>query len=134
MVLVGIATDAVGCAIQPDDVPAEALLQAGFLVVDTFWLGRVGPVALAAWAKSIPVALHEQNRIPGMTNRLSAPLAQRIYLSYADDAGRFNPAKVRLTGNPVRSAIIAWRQAAAALPVTGNRDGCLYPGRRCRAR
>ncbi|MFC2144360.1 MATE family efflux transporter [Acidobacteriota bacterium] len=31
-------------------VPAAmaALLQAGFLVVDTFWLGRVGPVALAA--------------------------------------------------------------------------------------
>ena len=26
----------------------SALLQAGFLVVDTFWLGRVGPVALAA--------------------------------------------------------------------------------------
>ncbi|MEJ2582782.1 MAG: MATE family efflux transporter, partial [Acidobacteriota bacterium] len=25
-----------------------ALLQAGFLVVDTFWLGRVGPVAIAA--------------------------------------------------------------------------------------
>ena len=25
-----------------------ALLQAGFLVVDTFWLGRVGAVALAA--------------------------------------------------------------------------------------
>jgi putative MATE family efflux protein len=25
-----------------------ALLQAGFLVVDTFWLGRVGPIALAA--------------------------------------------------------------------------------------
>ena len=31
-------------------VPAAlaALLQAGFLVVDTFWLGKVGPVALAA--------------------------------------------------------------------------------------
>ena len=27
---------------------AAALLQAGFLVVDTFWLGRVGAVALAA--------------------------------------------------------------------------------------
>ncbi len=27
---------------------AAALLQAGFLVVDTFWLGRVGPAALAA--------------------------------------------------------------------------------------
>ena len=26
----------------------SALLQAGFLVVDAFWLGRVGPVALAA--------------------------------------------------------------------------------------
>ena len=25
-----------------------ALLQAGFLVVDTFWLGRVGAVAIAA--------------------------------------------------------------------------------------
>jgi len=81
-----------------------------------------GPVALAAWAKSIPVALHEQNRIPGMTNRLSAPLAQRVYLSYTDDAGRFNPAKVRLTGNPVRSAIIACRQAAAqATTASGGR-------------
>ncbi len=57
-----------------------------------------GPVALAAWLKGIAIALHEQNRIPGITNRLSAPLARRIYLSYADDGHHFNPTKVRLDG------------------------------------
>jgi len=36
-----------------------------------------GPVALAAWLKGIAIALHEQNRVPGITNRLSAPLARR---------------------------------------------------------
>ena len=72
-----------------------------------------GPVALAAWLKGVAIALHEQNRIPGITNRLSAPLARRIYLSYADDGRRFNPTKVRLTGNPVRSEIITCSQATA---------------------
>ncbi len=45
-----IVTGSVDRAILHLGAPAAlaALLQAGFLVVDTFWLGRVGPVALAA--------------------------------------------------------------------------------------
>jgi UDP-N-acetylglucosamine--N-acetylmuramyl-(pentapeptide) pyrophosphoryl-undecaprenol N-acetylglucosamine transferase len=66
-----------------------------------------GPVVLAAWIRGIKIVLHEQNQLPGITTRLSAPLAHRIYLSYADSGRTFDPAKVRLTGNPVRSEIIA---------------------------
>ncbi len=45
-----IVTGSLDRAILHLAVPAAmaALLQAGFLVVDAFWLGRVGPVALAA--------------------------------------------------------------------------------------
>lgn len=45
-----IVRGAVDRAIVHLGVPAAcaALLQAGFLIVDAFWLGRVGPVALAA--------------------------------------------------------------------------------------
>ena len=71
-----------------------------------------GPMALAARIYGIAVVLHEQNRIPGITNRLSASLAQRIYLSYADDDHFFDARKVVLTGNPVRREIIACRATA----------------------
>ncbi len=66
-----------------------------------------GPMVLAAWIRGVKVVLHEQNQLPGITTRLSAPLAHRVYLSHADSGRVFNPAKVRLTGNPVRSEIIA---------------------------
>ncbi len=66
-----------------------------------------GPVAMAARLLSIPVVLHEQNMLPGITNRLLAPLAERIYVSFEDT--RF-PKKyadrARPFGNPVRAEIL----------------------------
>ena len=79
-----------------------------------------GPMALAARLYGIAVVLHEQNRIPGITNRLSASLARRIYLSYADDDQYFEPQKVCLTGNPVRREIIACRAISARRPALSN--------------
>jgi UDP-N-acetylglucosamine--N-acetylmuramyl-(pentapeptide) pyrophosphoryl-undecaprenol N-acetylglucosamine transferase len=66
-----------------------------------------GPVALAAWLKGIPMVLCEQNSIPGITNRMLLPLAKRIYVSFEDTRGAIDPAKKRLTGNPVRPEILA---------------------------
>ena len=61
-----------------------------------------GPVGVAAWMSGIPLAIHEQNAIPGLTNRLLGTLASRVFLSFPDDEGHFAPEKSRWTGNPIR--------------------------------
>ena len=56
-----------------------------------------GPVVLAARLLGIPVVLHEQNILPGITNRALARFARRIYISFEQTGGRFDPRKVRIT-------------------------------------
>ena len=45
--------------------------------------------------------IHEQNRFPGVTNRVLAPLVGRIAVSFAGTAGVVGR-RGRITGNPVR--------------------------------
>jgi UDP-N-acetylglucosamine--N-acetylmuramyl-(pentapeptide) pyrophosphoryl-undecaprenol N-acetylglucosamine transferase len=66
-----------------------------------------GPVVLAAWLKRLPTALHEQNQLPGLTNRLLRRIVDRVYLTFEDTARRFKTHKTVVTGNPVRDEIIA---------------------------
>ena len=61
-----------------------------------------GPVVLAAWTMRLPIALCEQNTLPGVTNRVLARFADRIFTSFERTAGGFDPAKVVWTGNPLR--------------------------------
>jgi UDP-N-acetylglucosamine--N-acetylmuramyl-(pentapeptide) pyrophosphoryl-undecaprenol N-acetylglucosamine transferase len=77
-----------------------------------------GPVGLAAWLLGIPLALHEQNAIPGATNRYLARLAQKIFLSFP--AGRdFFPAERCLwTGNPIRPEFFEPGEPRPASPFT----------------
>lgn len=65
-----------------------------------------GPVCLAARIMGIPVCLQEQNSLPGITNRLLARVAQRIYTSFSESHAHFPVDKIRLVGNPVREEII----------------------------
>jgi len=65
-----------------------------------------GPVAAAAKLLKIKIVLHEQNILPGLTNRMLAGIADRIYVSFENPPAVFNPAKTRITGNPVRSGIL----------------------------
>jgi UDP-N-acetylglucosamine--N-acetylmuramyl-(pentapeptide) pyrophosphoryl-undecaprenol N-acetylglucosamine transferase len=60
------------------------------------------PVVTAAALRGIPAVIHEQTAVPGLANRLSAPLARRIAVTYADSARHLPTAKVVVTGNPVR--------------------------------
>jgi len=64
-----------------------------------------GPGGLAAWLCRRPLVIHEQNAIPGLTNRLLARIATRILEAYPHSfaAG----VRARHTGNPVRNAIAA---------------------------
>ncbi len=77
-----------------------------------------GPVGVAAWTLGIPLAIHEQNAIPGLTNRLLAHLASRVFLSFPDDVSHFAPEKSRWTGNPIRTEFFEPPPPRAESPFT----------------
>lgn len=61
-----------------------------------------GPGGLMAKSLSIPLIIHEQNRVPGTTNRWLARLAAKKVVQAFD--GSFAPAaRAQTVGNPVRS-------------------------------
>lgn len=67
------------------------------------------PVGLAALILRIPLALHEQNSVPGMANKFLARGAKLIMLSF--EVGRkFFPSRKKqeiiFTGNPVRQSML----------------------------
>lgn len=62
---------------------------------------------LAAKLREKPCAIHEQNSVPGMANRLLAKIADRIFISFPDLNEFFLQRKTVLAGNPVRKDIAA---------------------------
>ncbi len=66
-----------------------------------------GPVAAAAWLRRVPVVLQEQNLLPGITNRMLARVAKRIYLSFGQTRLTGGKAKTVVTGNPVRDQFLS---------------------------
>jgi len=62
-----------------------------------------GPVSAAAAALGIPVGVVEPNSVMGLSNRLIAPLARRIYLAFDEARSALTSAKTRLSGVPLRS-------------------------------
>ncbi len=61
-------------------------------------------VVLAAWIMRIPRGIAEQNAMPGLTNRMLARFTDIIFTSFEQTKGFSQNPKVRLTGNPVRTA------------------------------
>jgi UDP-N-acetylglucosamine--N-acetylmuramyl-(pentapeptide) pyrophosphoryl-undecaprenol N-acetylglucosamine transferase len=68
-----------------------------------------GAVVLAAYLLGIKRVIQEQNIQPGFTNKMASKLAQRVFLSWAEGVRFFPAAKVRVTGNPLRRAVLAGR-------------------------
>ncbi|MBM4338620.1 MAG: undecaprenyldiphospho-muramoylpentapeptide beta-N-acetylglucosaminyltransferase [Deltaproteobacteria bacterium] len=66
-----------------------------------------GPAVLAASLLRIKRAIHEQNVISGMTNRILKRLSQRIFVSFEETKRYFPGGKTVVTGNPIRKEIIA---------------------------
>jgi UDP-N-acetylglucosamine--N-acetylmuramyl-(pentapeptide) pyrophosphoryl-undecaprenol N-acetylglucosamine transferase len=60
-----------------------------------------GPVVLLSAMRGIPTLLMEQNAMPGMTNRVLAPVVDAAAVTY-QDAVRFFGDKAFVSGNPVR--------------------------------
>lgn len=101
--------------------PAAALGMGGF---------ASGPGGLAARLAGCPLVLHEQNAVPGFTNRVLSRFARKVLEGFP---GSFPPAQgADYVGNPVRAAIaalpppeqrFAQRRGAARLLVVGGSQG-----------
>jgi len=59
-------------------------------------------MVIAAKLKGIPTVLHEQNAIPGLTNRLLGRFADAVCVTFAATHQAFGHGRVEVTGNPVR--------------------------------
>ncbi len=74
-----------------------------------------GPGGVASWILGVPLVVHEQNAIAGLTNRLLSHLASQVLEAFP---GTF-PAtgSVVCTGNPVRSVLTGVAPAEAHQPL-----------------
>lgn len=64
------------------------------------------PVAAAAKMLGIPVVLHESDFTPGLANKLAAPLAAHICLTFPETVKYVSQAKTTVTGNPIRRTLL----------------------------
>jgi UDP-N-acetylglucosamine--N-acetylmuramyl-(pentapeptide) pyrophosphoryl-undecaprenol N-acetylglucosamine transferase len=73
--------------------PRSALALGGF---------AAGPGGVAAWLRGVPLLVHEQNRVPGVTNRILSRFAKKRLCGFSGalDGGAW-------IGNPVRAVISA---------------------------
>ena len=93
-----------------------------------------GPGGLAAWLRRRPLLVHEQNRAPGLTNRVLAKLAGRLFCGFPDafpngewvgnpvraEFAAVEPPEARLAGRagPLRLLVLGGSQGARALNET----------------
>jgi UDP-N-acetylglucosamine--N-acetylmuramyl-(pentapeptide) pyrophosphoryl-undecaprenol N-acetylglucosamine transferase len=68
-----------------------------------------GPALVAARIMRIPLAIAEQNAVPGITNRILSKFANLIFVTYAQTQELFPSSKVIVSGNPVRKVFAAIR-------------------------
>lgn len=83
---------------------------------------------LAASLLRIPTAVHEQNSVPGVTNRILGKVVDRVFVSFDDRARSFPPVKVTRTGNPVRAEIAALKRGVSAEDASGRRNLLILGG------
>lgn len=90
------------------------------------------PAGIAARLQSVPLAVHEQNAIPGAATALISRIADKVLLSLPGSREQFPGAEHRerftLTGNPVREEIAALatrerRKSTSNLLVLGGSQG-----------
>ena len=111
------------------------LMFAPFMLVRAFWeslkvLRRVrpdsvlgmggfvaGPAGLAARTMGLPLLIHEQNAVVGLTNKLLFPFSIRAMEAFPSTFPA--AAKVSYTGNPVRREIRELRNSASLTDASG---------------
>lgn len=97
----------------------KGLLKAAYGLMESFSLIRhfgpdiilgVGgyvsaPLVLAGRLSGVKTAIHEQNAMPGLTNRVLGKIVNKIFITYPESKKFFPAMKVLISGNPVRRDI-----------------------------
>ncbi|MDQ0244191.1 UDP-N-acetylglucosamine--N-acetylmuramyl-(pentapeptide) pyrophosphoryl-undecaprenol N-acetylglucosamine transferase [Bacillus fengqiuensis] len=65
-----------------------------------------GPVVYAAHKMKIPTIIHEQNSVPGLTNKFLSKYVDKVAICFEQAAAYFPEEKVVLTGNPRASEVL----------------------------
>lgn len=96
------------------------LLKAPFMVIKAIWQARkvmkqekpnvllgmggyvTGPAGVAAKLRGIPVLIHEQNAVAGLSNKLLAKIANQVMAAFPS---AFESDHCKIIGNPVRSSV-----------------------------
>ncbi len=69
------------------------------------------PVLMAANKKNIPIVIHEQNSIPGLSNKVLAKKAEKIFVSFKDSSIYFDSKKTVYSGNPSSERVLNAKKA-----------------------
>ena len=85
-----------------------------------------GPGGIAAWMLRLPLLIHEQNAVAGLTNRALARLASQVLEAFPGSFGRKIAA--RAIGNPVRADIAALADPQARFAGRDSRSRLLVFG------
>lgn len=64
------------------------------------------PMVMAARGMEIPCYIHEQNALPGMSNRVLSRVASKVFISLGESAKHLPKDRTLLTGNPLRRQIL----------------------------
>jgi len=77
------------------------------------------PLLLAARFSGIRTAVHEQNALPGLTNRMLGKVVERVFVTFPDSASFFPEGKVVVSGNPLRKEIVEGLQGSGVSTLKG---------------
>jgi UDP-N-acetylglucosamine--N-acetylmuramyl-(pentapeptide) pyrophosphoryl-undecaprenol N-acetylglucosamine transferase len=73
-----------------------------------------GPVGLMARLRGIPLAVQEQNSIPGATNRWLSLVASEVHISFLESRNYFRRRdNLKVTGNPIRRSLLRQDRASS---------------------
>jgi UDP-N-acetylglucosamine--N-acetylmuramyl-(pentapeptide) pyrophosphoryl-undecaprenol N-acetylglucosamine transferase len=72
-----------------------------------------GAIVLLAGIRSISTMIHEQNSVPGLTNRLLGRIVKRTCVTYHESLPFFPMGRTFLTGNPIRARILQGERETA---------------------
>ncbi|MCJ7839553.1 undecaprenyldiphospho-muramoylpentapeptide beta-N-acetylglucosaminyltransferase [Lederbergia sp. NSJ-179] len=81
-----------------------------------------GPVVYAAAKKKIPTIIHEQNSVPGLTNKFLSRYVDKVAVCFKEVEEFFPKNKVILTGNPRASEVVGTRKPGI-LKALGLKEG-----------
>ncbi len=79
------------------------------------------PPLLAASLLRVPTLIHQQDVEPGLANRILAPFATAITVTFPESMAHFSRKKAIVTGNPVREEIVTGNRGEG-LRLFGLRD------------